>query len=1095
MATSAHNVDRIMPLLTPEVTAQDSKAAASAAFAAERTALRPHDLFPQLESFAQKLTMDNPELDLEAHAHGCTIVQVALNKPLYNTFDYVLEGLYGEEILGCRIHVSFGRGLAYNAVGIVVGIGACSSLDYSRLKVAQLLDKKPLIARDVFNTLFFASRYYHYPVGQAMPLALPKMLREGGEASYKKIPGLKLNLHRVIEVVKAMQADQERQAHKEETKASKAASKASKKGKASKTKAKGSKGKGKSKTTASPAPAPQDSAVLAHERETSGSTNVAISTSAVETASSYGEQSTVFTEQVASAEQATATEQITATVTTVAVSDSLEETSSEEVVEVQVLPPQSALVAAAAATTTNADAATTDATTATTAEAATTTTTTTTTAATTEATAVYTPDPVTVQASPHDAAAQAAESSATEALVFPDLQQASADPAQWTQAALTQLVSLAATKLRSPRLQELLCSLVTGPRRSRELREEGFSSSQEQSLLRAHLALRIDFAQDIPAFDLKAAAKASSQRAFLHTPTADATASGTAESAAPNATATIALQDDPILASDPLTLNEEQEQALLRINAHTGFGVFLLNGITGSGKTEIYLQTIEHCLRSGKRALILVPEISLTPQTFKRFFARFKVPIATAHSTLSQRERLDAFLDMNTQRAAILIGTRSALFTSIPDLGLIVIDEEHDSSFKQSDGLRYHARTLALYRAQECNCKAILGSATPSLESVYHVLCGDYQRIVLNHRALQAQLPTLEVVDMRQEELTDSVRAGVGQLIEEEVGKATAQHQQALLFLNRRGYSHTLTCHKCGYIFKCPNCDMQMTVHHVHNKLICHICGNTTYRIPHICPQCHSENTLIETGLGTEQVADYLKVRFPDVGIERIDRDSMSSHDDFVEALTRVRQHQSEIVIGTQMIAKGHDFPDITMVGLLEVDGGLFCDDFRGLEYTAQLITQVAGRAGRAEHCGRVYIQTRYPLHPLIQRLIEPNFSYFSLASELLKLREEPCLPPYAAQAMVMTNSTDREQSFNTLQRLMDTVNDRADLVAGMNITPVLPDRVEKRFGRYHFHVVLTSKDVLQLHRLLDEMVLIFSSYEKLRDLRFAIDVDPIHNL
>ena len=1043
MATSAHSVDRIMPLLTPEITAQDSRAAASAAFAAERTALRPHDLFPQLESFAQKLTMDNPELDLEAQAHGCTIVQVALNKPLYNTFDYVLEGLYGEEILGCRIHVSFGRGQAYNAVGIVVGIGACSSLDYSRLKVAQLLDKKPLIARDVFNTLFFASRYYHYPLGQAMPLALPKMLREGGEASYKKIPGLKLNLCRVIELVKTIQADQERQARKEEAKASKAASKVSKKGKASKTQAKGCTGKGKSKNTASPAPAPQETTVVSNEQI------------------------------IADTEQASATVQLTATVTTCTDSDSLEMSSSEEMLEIQVLPPLSALTAA-----TTANALTTTSTTADT--------------TTTASPAVYTPEPITVQVTSHGTATHTAESAPTKTQVFPDLQHAPTDPAQWSKAALTQLVSLAATKLRSPRLQELLCSLVTGPRRSRELREEGFSSSQEQSLLRAHLALRIDFAQDIPAFDLKAAAKASTQRAFLHTQTAYATTSGTANSDIPT---TIALQDDPILASAPLILNEEQEQALLRINAHSGFGVFLLNAITGSGKTEIYLQAIEHCLRSGKRALILVPEISLTPQTFKRFFARFKVPIATAHSTLSQRERLDAFLDMNTQRAAILIGTRSALFTSIPDLGLIVIDEEHDSSFKQGDGLRYHARTLALYRAQECNCKVILGSATPSVESVYHVLRGDYQRLDLNHRALQAQLPTIEVVDLRQEELTDSVRAGVGQLIEEEVGKATAQHQQALLFLNRRGYSHTLTCHKCGYIFKCPNCDMQLTVHHIRNKLICHICGTSTYRIPNTCPQCHSENTLIETGLGTEQVADYLKERFPDVGIERIDRDSMNSHDDFVEALTRVRQHQSEIIIGTQMIAKGHDFPDITMVGLLEVDGGLFCDDFRGLEYTAQLITQVAGRAGRAEHCGRVYIQTRYPLHPLIQRLIEPNFSYFNLASELLQLRKESCLPPYAAQAMVMTNSTDRDLSFNTLQRLMDTINDHAELVAGMNITPVLPDRVEKRFGRYHFHVVLTSKDALQLHRLLDEMVLIFSSYEKLRDLRFAIDVDPIHNL
>lgn len=781
----------------------------------------------------QRPHSDDPQTDAlneEALHNHCTIVRVGINRALYDSYDYKLAGYHGPEILGARVEISFGRGSGQKEVGIIVGLGATSPYKFTRIKPAFLLDSKPLILPDIYATMEFAARYYHYPLGQTMPLALPKLLRDGGSATYKEIPGLKSKV------------------------------------------------------------APAD-------------------------------------------------------------------------------------------------------------------------------------------------------------------------------------LEASLKKLRSQSLRDLLLLLQQGPVRSRALREQGFSAQQEATLVRRNLAARYDFAQEREVLDLKALAQADERRA-------------------PAASAEF---HSALLAQPPLKLNAEQQAVLDVIVNKRDHGVFLLNGVTGSGKTEVYLQAIEATLRRGQKALVLVPEIALTPQTFRRFYQRFKVPIATMHSNLSNRERLDAFLDMYYNRAAILIGTRSALFTSIPDLGLIVIDEEHDASFKQGDGLRYHARTLAIYRAQLCHCPVILGSATPSLESIYNCMVGNYQRLDLLHRAKSSRMPDITLLDLRQEQLSDSVIAGLGTVLENAIGLTTALHNQAILFLNRRGFSHSMICHQCGHVIACAYCDNQMTVHRALGQLRCHIC-NSEMPIPNRCPYCKSEDSLVEIGVGTEQVESYLMSRFMDVGIERIDRDNITTKKDLDEALARIAAHKSEIIVGTQMLAKGHDFPDVTLVGILDVDSGLFCDDFRGWEYTAQLITQVAGRAGRADKAGCVYIQTRFPDHPLLINLVAPNFNYVKLAEQLLALRYETKMPPFTYQALVMANSLRREHAFSCLRQIFGELDHRPDLLVNISISPILPDRIEKRFNRFHFHVSITAADRQSLAQLLDFVVQKYQALLGPGDLRFAIDVDPINN-
>ncbi len=606
-------------------------------------------------------------------------------------------------------------------------------------------------------------------------------------------------------------------------------------------------------------------------------------------------------------------------------------------------------------------------------------------------------------------------------------------------------------RIRSQEQLQILEILRHGPVRRRELRERGFSSQSENALVKRGLAVKVDLSGSFTPW------RELGCNLVRETP------------------------PDP----DP-----EQRSAIEAITSCEGFGAFLLDGVTGSGKTEVYLRAIEHTLSQGRAALVLVPEIALTPQTFNRFYRRFNVPVTSMHSQLSDRERLDAYIDMASGRAAIIIGTRTALFTPIPNLGLIVLDEEHDTSFKQTDGFRYHARALALVRGRECGCPVVMGSATPSLESYYNVSRGLFTKLDLHKRAGGALMPDCEIVDLRGEPLTDGLPAGIGETLEDAIGEETARGNQVLLFLNRRGYSHHMFCHACGHVFTCPSCDNPLTVHRAQGRLKCHVC-ESSFPIPAKCPECGAD-ALMETGFGTEQTEDFLRKRYPDVGIERIDRDTVATKAALEERLCRIRSGESQILLGTQMVAKGHDFPDVTLVGILDVDSGLYSDDFRAREYSAQLLTQVAGRAGRASKHGRVLVQTHSPDSLLLNELVDPGIPYDAIAAELLEERSRMDLPPATSQAFLLSNSTDRRCAYALLSFVHQALEGLAAKWPGVKVSPVLSDKMEKRQNRYHFHILLTSGSRHSLSALLDAAAEAAGRAAQGGDARFAIEVDPI---
>jgi len=460
-------------------------------------------------------------------------------------------------------------------------------------------------------------------------------------------------------------------------------------------------------------------------------------------------------------------------------------------------------------------------------------------------------------------------------------------------------------------------------------------------------------------------------------------------------------------------LNEAQATAVQIINsAANTFQTFLLDGVTGSGKTEVYLQVISEVLARHQQVLVLVPEISLTPQTILRFQQRFNVPIAALHSNLTEKQRLDAWNAARSNIAKIVIGTRSAIFTPFAHLGLIIVDEEHDHSFKQQDRFRYHARDLAVMRAHSNDIPIVLGSATPSLESLLNVKRERYQHVLLTERAGGALLPTYQVVDMRHANAVSGISNELLQAIHGQL----AANNQVMLFLNRRGFAPVLYCTQCAHVMQCRRCDAKLVYHRSPLGLRCHHC-DSRYIIPKQCANCRNE-TMQPVGLGTQRLEQSLTELFPDIPIIRIDRDNTRKKGELQNLLDQIHTTPKAILLGTQMLAKGHHFPNVTMVGIIDADSGLFSVDFRAAEQMGQLLEQVAGRAGRADKLGIVYIQTKHPEHPLLQLLLQKG--YRDYAQSLLQERETAALPPYSYFAVLRAEAYKEEAVERFLTSLKD---------------------------------------------------------------------------
>ena len=541
-----------------------------------------------------------------------------------------------------------------------------------------------------------------------------------------------------------------------------------------------------------------------------------------------------------------------------------------------------------------------------------------------------------------------------------------------------------------------------------------------------------------------------------------------------------ALGDNPLVNLDNrLTLNKQQALAFSQLLFQEGFNVWLLEGVTGSGKTEIYLQYIEEVLKKGKQVLVLVPEIGLTPQTVRRFQARFNVEIDVLHSNLNDTQRLNVWERARTGQSAILIGTRSALFTQFSNLGLIILDEEHDGSFKQQDGWRYHARDLGIVLAQKLNIPILLGSATPSLESVNNVKNGKYHHLVLSKRARNATALRQFVIDLKHQRIQNGLSEPLLQRMQEHLEKGN----QVLLFLNRRGFAPVLLCHECGWIDECHHCEKPYTYHQHQRVLRCHHCG-AQKTVPMQCGHCGSTH-LVTTGLGTEQLEETLKARFPQYNIARIDRDSTARKGKLEGYLEDIQQGKSQILIGTQMLAKGHHFPNVTLVALVNVDNALFSLDFRAEERLAQLYVQVAGRSGRAEKQGEVVLQTHYPDHPLLTTLLEKGYQAF--AEETLKLRHNMGLPPFSFQALFKAQCRHSEEAENALSQLASFFYEQK--IEGLQVLGPIPAPFSKKAGQYRWQLLLqhASRKQLQaaLSRYSPELI-------KSSQVRLILDVDPL---
>jgi len=529
-------------------------------------------------------------------------------------------------------------------------------------------------------------------------------------------------------------------------------------------------------------------------------------------------------------------------------------------------------------------------------------------------------------------------------------------------------------------------------------------------------------------------------------------------------------------------LNSEQAAAVKAIGEVDHFQPFLLDGVTGSGKTEVYLRAVQKIIEQGKQVLVMVPEITLTPQLVSRFRHRLAATIVVMHSGLNDRERLNAWLHARSGEAQVVIGTRSAVFTPLSNPGLIIIDEEHDASLKQQSGFRYSARDLAIVSAKQFDIPVVLGSATPGFESLLNVHQGRYQHLQLRQRAGTATPPRIRLLDVRNQVMDEMVSAPLINHIKHHLKLGG----QVLLFLNRRGYAPTLICHECGWISECGRCDSHMTWHQRSRSLRCHHCGSQR-PVPRQCQSCGSTD-LRPLGTGTERVDEALKKAFPDIGIARLDRDSTRRKGSLESILDDVNSGDCRILTGTQMLAKGHHFPNVTLVGILDGDQGLFGIDFRAGERMAQLITQVAGRAGRADKAGEVLIQTHHPDHPLLMLLCDKG--YHAYAKESMAERQTAALPPYAHMALLRAEANYQQLPDEFLEQAMAAA--QAFAVPGVELYGPLPSPMERRAGKYRAQLLIQCDHRGRLHQLLSQWVEGLAKLPTARKVRWNLDVDPI---
>ena len=542
---------------------------------------------------------------------------------------------------------------------------------------------------------------------------------------------------------------------------------------------------------------------------------------------------------------------------------------------------------------------------------------------------------------------------------------------------------------------------------------------------------------------------------------------------------------DPRRGSRPVdapVLNAEQQHAVHAVEPRLEeFCPFVLEGVTGSGKTEVYLQVIEKAVALGRQALVLIPEIGLTPQLLSRFHARLPGRVEALHSGLSDGERLSAWTHARNGTADVIVGTRSAVFVPLARPGLFIVDEEHDLSFKQQDGFRYSARDLAVVRARDAAVPVLLGSATPSLEAIENVRRGRYRRLALPHRAGGASPPRIDVVDLRSRPFD----SGLCDVLIDALEQTKARSEQALLFINRRGYAPRLMCHACGWIADCDRCDAHLVFHREDERLRCHHCS--AERSPVVeCPECGSRD-MRRLGLGTERVASALESRIDGLRVARMDRDATRRRGALEALLDRVHAGEVDAVVGTQMLAKGHHFPNVTLVAILDADSGLFGIDFRATERMAQLLLQVAGRAGRGERAGRVVLQTHHPEHPLLRVLVMEGYRKFCEGA--LEERRSARLPPFASLALVRAEASQREPPQAFLRDAEACASTHTH--AGISVLGPVPSPMERRAGRYRAQLLVDAASRAALQKFLPEWITELEALPSARKVRWSVDVDP----